>query len=254
MTVEPKKAEFSEESIDAKVKQFISVKDVAATIGLIALPAFSLRVLSVSHYDLNTALALLQNSPLVSFTYANFVTIIPLLSYVAGVAILIHQQRRYPINRRQPRTWLGAASTYTLSLLLFLPSGMMQTAFASLFIWVLIFPLFFVYGLPSHIRPSLVVALLVFLYFSVAYRPLMWLPPENLNVDGKVQTVYVLQPQDSDLVVFDPDHRTVVRISKPSIKSRVYCDNGSTGQISEILLPQPIGRPMCANYHPSTTR
>lgn len=241
--------------IDAKVKQLTSVKDVAATIGLIALPAFSLRVLSVSNYDLNTALALLQNTPLISFIYTHVMLIAPLLSQAAGVIILVYQQRHYPIRRRQPRTWLAAASTYVLSLLFCLPAAM-QADFMTLYI-VLATPLIFVtidHASTFYLMVSL--AVLFLLYFLVVYRPLIWLPPENLNVDGKVQTLYVLQPQDSDLVVFDPVHRTVVRISKESVKSRVYCDSGLTGQISEMIFSRPTGRPMCANHsgHTSTTR
>jgi hypothetical protein len=251
VTVERKKTELSEESIDAKVKRFTSVKDVVATIGVISLPAFSLRVLSVSHYDLNTALALLQNTPLVSFIYANVMDITPLLSSAAGAAILVLQQRRYPFRLRQARAWLAATSTYVLSLLFSLPA-LLQ---ADIGTWPFVFmtPLavvFFDYASTTY----LVVMLSVLFYFLTIYRPLMWLPPENLNVDGKVRTLYVLQPQDSDLVVFDPDQRTVVRIGKASVTSRVYCDYGSTGQISEIFLSPPTGRPRCANYHPSTTR
>lgn len=93
-----KDAKLIDETMDTQVKQLAAVKEVAAIIGLAALPSFTVRILSVSHYDLSTALALLQNSPLVPFTYSSVMLAAPILSWWAGLFILAYQQQRYPIR------------------------------------------------------------------------------------------------------------------------------------------------------------
>lgn len=98
-------------------------------------------------------------------------------------------------------------------------------------------------------RFQLLAAFAVFYWLLTVNRFGMWLPPENLMINDRVQTYYVLQTQDSDLVAFDSSRVTVVRINKASVKARVYCDDGPTGQLSEILFTQPTGRPICANAY-----
>jgi hypothetical protein len=206
--------------------------------------------LSVSHYNLDTALALFQNSPIATFIFDNMVLIAPVLSFAAGVALLAYQQRRYPLRVKNLRTWLAAIATYLASLLFSYPAVMQSVGVENLILVLAIPPLLTSLMLAVGPRKliSLPIVLSVVTYLLLAYRPQIWLPPENLNVNGKVETLYVLQPQDSDLVVFDPAHDTVIRISKALVKSRVYCNSGPEGQLSEILLTQPTDQPMCANY------
>ena len=65
----------------------------------------------------------------------------------------------------------------------------------------------------------------------------MWIPAEEVvTVDGKPETVYVLDESDESLTLFYSNSVAIKRVPATSLHDRQFCSPGSRRSVGEYLL------------------
>lgn len=226
--------------------QIATLKDIGVAIALLSVPLFALRALRVSNFQIGVAFALVQYTTPATFVSAVFVDMAPTLLSVYAIYLAYTLGKKWNAERedRWLRTLLGA----TVCVALMVPGALGADTF---FLIPAAFCLFsaFTSGVDHKIFSKYnrlqIAGLGFFLVLGAVSRPL-WLPPENFTTKTGVQTVYFLQGQDSDLIVYDPLQAAVKRIAKADVVSRQFCGGGPTGTVASTFMRQQSGLPACS--------
>lgn len=89
-----------------------------------------------------------------------------------------------------------------------------------------------------------VVALPLFILPYTGPQAAIWLVPEVLTIGGIPKTEHVLQQQGQELIVYDPDLHTILRVPIADVSHRQFCSIRSF-TLAERLFGSPQGRPLC---------
>jgi hypothetical protein len=211
---------------------------------LLAPLLLAMRALVVAHFDFSIAEALIVTTKSVPFVATTLVESAGAIIYAAALVLAHHAGK----TQRRSRTdnWI---LTVTLSLILASPAVLSSDAKLAIVQMALLPALFFVgrMGLFSRSLAKLAAIVLGTAYFIAILLPLdMWVPPESINVSGKVETVYVLDESEDSLILFHADPVSVERVPKTSVDERQYCVIGSRRSVGEYLLGfVEVGMPRC---------
>jgi len=233
-------------------------KDALPLIGLLLLPAFALRALIAARFDLTVATALVQYTQPLNFALVFLLSTVPPLIFVMGLMALFWSGIRLrPGTPGQLRPIIGA---YLIALASSVPL-IMTTYLPAWYYYLPVLPLFplafeagqsrwFIYPNehpfaklhnPSMDYPSF---LIIFILPYLSYQGPVWLAPETLTIRDIPKTEYVLQQQDQDLIIFDPDLHAVIRVPTADVSHRQFC-NIRSSTLAERLFDGPQGRPLC---------
>ena len=248
-------------------------KDILPMIAFLLLPAFALRALVVARFDLTVAIALVQFTQPLSFLLTFLLDTLPLLMYALGLIVLFGTGRSY-----REGIFVGpfpAMQIFLLALLLSVPL-FMTLPFPEYPVYAIL--LVFLAGtmragklqslgknknLPQLLRSAktaqefdrklgiiktqfylrcYLVGIVIILVISAGRG--MWVAPEVLMIRGVPTKQYVLQQQDRDLIVYDSNLYTILRLSTSDVSYRQFCSIRSF-TVAERLLGGPQGRPPC---------
>lgn len=231
----------------------ILVREMVATIALLAIPAFACKTMVVASFNVDVATAILANTSPTQLIYSSFAGAIPALFFLGAVVVA-----RLAYNVAAKRRWRLVYRVFAmyvslpLSLLSFL--GLPVDVTDSVLI-LLGIPLLATVDLGRRNIPPL--SGWAFSKFMAAYMsalfilvilawPSMWLPAERIDVDRSPRAVYVLNDSGDDLVIFDHRQGAVLRIAKSKVENRQYCAQPENrGTLAQHLFGRPKGMPDC---------
>jgi hypothetical protein len=245
---------FTGDQLDSDAKSFLDrVKrgaELASLFGLLALPAFALRVTLVSGYNADVAMALLANSSVSSVINATVVWLVPNLLTLGSIstALALGMSRR-PFGIRVfvnaavlvfflqllvlSQSYIYMAGFYVASMLLIIGLGIGMErhlqranqseiqAFNDGNDLVKVIPGRVV--LPQRAIHYVVALIAIPFIFVNLLKAGMWLPAERATIDGTDRTFFTLSEQADNLVVFLRKDRVVIRIPAKQVADRQYC-------------------------------
>ncbi len=233
------------------------LKEALPLIGLLLLPAFALRALITARFDLNVAIALVQFTPALSFLLASLLDILPLLMYALGLIVLFGTGMSY-----RGGSFAGpfpGMVAFLLALLMSVPIFMTAPYPEYPYYFFLLAPLTTtIQSGRSHLGNrnfrqllssmdfylSGVIAVICIVGVSTFLKGI-WLAPEILTIRDIPKTEYVLQQQDRDLIIYDPDLHAVIRVPTADVSHRQFCNIKSFTTLAERVFDGPQGRPPC---------
>ena len=224
--------------VSARLQAVVAVRDALASLALLSIPALALRILWVARFDIHTALALIQYTSMPVFIASNVVILAPAFSTGVGFTLFLYQQARFPIRRDSKLTWVAAAAAYLAYLLLALPL-ILQSDILSVFAPLILPSIVFQASPNGGVLRWFGWPMIAMFAFLMLYRPVIWLPPENVQFASNTRTLYVLSIQVPDVITYDQDQNLIERFPISSIKHRAFCDTGPTGSIAEQLFGRP---------------
>ena len=234
------------------------LKDALPLIGLLLLPAFALRALITARFDLNVAIALVQFTPALSFLLASLLDILPLLMYALGLIVLFGTGMSY-----RGGSFAGpfpGMVAFLLALLMSVPIFMTAPYPEYPYYFMLLAPLTStIQSGRSHLGnrnfrqllssmdfylSGVIPVICIVVGVSTLLKGI-WLAPEMLTIRDIPKTEYVLQQQDRDLIIYDPDLHAVIRVPTADVSHRQFCNIKSFTTLAERLFDGPQGRPLC---------
>lgn len=250
------------------------IKETLGLLALLLLPGFSLRALVVARFDPTVATALVQFTQPLNFLLDFLLDATPILLYVSGPAALFwYGGRRQRGARDHP---FLIAVVFLLALVLGVPMIMIAPFPEVPYYFFLLMPFLVAFpvgqslaavkgksarellrssrsreererhlaALQTRLETRIYGAALVISLVLSAFLGGMWVAPEVLTIRDTARTTYVLQQQDQDLVVYDPNLHAVIRIPKAEVSHRQFC-NTENVTVSQYLFGGPQGRPPC---------
>ena len=246
-----------------RLAQVSLIRDGVGFVALLLLPAFALRALLVSNFELETARALAQFTTASTFASVIFVDISIALAFLVAAILAVQAGR---LLARRPALWqiacgalLGAAALLTLPVYFTNPL-VIGTGLA----FSLTYAVIHGYGLERHRtsprsdgdarlftadRWNFLVMVGAVIVLSTVARG-MWLAPEALATRSLgPMTVYVLSESATDVIYFEALDPGVLRMPKSNIIYRQFCTYGpeySEAQFELAASPDPL--PRCPGY------
>jgi hypothetical protein len=211
----------------------------------------SLRLLSVSAFEIETANAILQNIGTTAIIVGTLTAIVgPIIPIVAVMLVVLASDQ----FRKIPKYIIVAASGAVIVLVIFV-SPVVFLLFTLIALPVAILNK---YGLipvrPALVRSSIVVASAI-LFIVVALGTDPWLPSEKLVFAGSTRPVigYVLSTADGNIAVLENKPREVKYFRIQDLKSRSVCSlttAASSALANPLSLPNLLFGVQRANYPP----
>lgn len=217
--------------VQASVK---AIGEAAGVFALLAIPLFAVRVFVVARFDPVVATALATEANTSALIVAVILTLVPFLSAAGSFACGLWAGWHLANGTR---TGIGAGAAWAL-LGVILSVPFVLTSFHGL-VDVLPVPFLYVLSIIAGIRLRLnrrlddcTVPLMIVVFLAVGiFQSLaggMWLPPERASIQEggsarQLNTLYVLNAHDGDIVVFVPETRIVKRYTEDAVSEQQYC-------------------------------
>jgi hypothetical protein len=218
----------------------IPVAGVLEAVGFFALLApllLAMRALTVAHFDFSIAETLIVDTKSVPFIAATLVESAPAFLYAAGVLVVY----RVGQWRRNGGAWGEAALPLLVGVVLVVPDLLASTielASVEAAGVLVAFVLGAYTSWLSHAWGKLAILVIAMLYAIGTAVPLeMWIPAEEvITVDGKPETVYVLEESEESLTLFYSSSVAIRRVPAASVEDRQFCAPGARRSVGEYLL------------------